>query len=54
MGQANAIHSPLRSMCMIGRDSKDNWVVQGPQGNYAIKLSSRSQTIVRRARCKSM
>jgi hypothetical protein len=34
MGQANAIHSPLRSMCKIGKDSKGNWVVQGPQGRY--------------------
>lgn len=32
--------SPLRLMCMTGRDSKDNWV-QEPQGNYAIKLSSK-------------
>ena len=42
---------------MTGRDSKDNWVVQEPQGNYAIKLSSKLQTIVRisgRARRKSM
>jgi hypothetical protein len=29
MGQANAIHSPLRSTCMIGRNSKGYWVVQG-------------------------
>ena len=57
VGTATRQDAPLRSMCMIGRDSKDNWVVQEPQGNYAIKLSSKSQTIVRisgRARCKSM
>ena len=34
MGQAKAIHRSLRSICMIGRDSKGNWVVQGPQGKY--------------------
>jgi hypothetical protein len=34
MGQAKAIHTSLQSMCMIGRDSKGNWVVQGPQGKY--------------------
>jgi hypothetical protein len=34
MGQANAIRSPLRSMCMIGKNSKGNWVVQGSQGKY--------------------
>jgi hypothetical protein len=34
MAQANATHRSLRSMCMIGRDSKGNWVVQGPQGKY--------------------
>jgi hypothetical protein len=33
-GQANAIHSPLRSMCLIGRNSDCNWVVQGPQGKF--------------------
>ena len=34
MGQANAIRSPLRSMCMIGKNSNGNWVVQGSQGKY--------------------
>lgn len=33
MGQASAIHSP-RSTCLIGRNSKGNWVVQGPHGKY--------------------
>jgi hypothetical protein len=40
IGTATRQDSRLRSMCMIGRDSKDNWVVQEPQENYAIKLSS--------------
>ena len=34
MGRARAIHSPLQSMCRIGKDSRGNWVVQGPQGKY--------------------
>jgi hypothetical protein len=34
MGQSKAIHTSLRSMCMIGRDRKGNWVVQGPHGKY--------------------
>jgi len=29
MGQSRAFRSPLRSMCMIGRNSRGNWVVQG-------------------------
>lgn len=33
MGQANAIHFP-QSTCLIGRNSKGNWVVQGPHGKY--------------------
>ena len=34
MGQAKSIHSSRHAMCMIGRDSKGNWVVQGPQDKY--------------------
>jgi hypothetical protein len=34
MGQAKSIHSPASAMCMIGRDSKGRWVVQGPQGKF--------------------
>lgn len=34
MGQAKTIHSPSRSMCLIGKDGRGNWVVQGPQGKY--------------------
>ena len=34
MGQAKAIHTSRQSMCMIGRNSKGNWVVQGPQAKY--------------------
>jgi hypothetical protein len=33
MGQASAIRSP-QSTCLIGRNSKGNWVVQGPHGKY--------------------
>ena len=28
-------------MCMIGRDSKGNWVVQGPQGRYGGLFANR-------------
>jgi len=34
MGQAKALNRSLPSMCMVGRDSKGNWVVQGPHGKY--------------------
>ena len=45
MGQANPIHSPLRSLCMIGKDSKGNWVVQGPHGKYGGLFVSRAKAL---------
>jgi hypothetical protein len=45
MGQANSIHSPLRSLCMIGKDSKGNWVVQGPHGKYGGLFVSRAAAL---------
>lgn len=45
MGQANPIHSPLRSLCMIGRDSGGNWVVQGPQGRYGGLFTKRTEAL---------
>jgi len=41
MGQSKPIHSPLRSMCLICKDGKGNWVVQGPQGRYGGFFASR-------------
>jgi hypothetical protein len=45
MGQANAIHFPLRSMCLIGKDSKGNWVVQEPQGKYGGLFVNRAEAL---------
>ena len=45
MGQTKAIHSPLRSLCMIGKDSKGNWVVQGPHGKYGGLFVSRAKAL---------
>jgi hypothetical protein len=45
MGQANAIHSPLRSMCRIGRDSKGRWVVQESRGKYGGLFVSRAAAL---------
>jgi len=45
VGQANAIRSPLRSMCMIGRDSKGHWVVQGPQGRFGGLFINRAEAL---------
>jgi hypothetical protein len=45
MGQAKAIHSPLRSMCMIGKDRKGNWVVQGSRGTYGGLFISRAAAL---------
>jgi hypothetical protein len=45
MGQANSIHSPLRSLCKIGKDSVGNWVVQGPKGTYGGLFISRAEAL---------
>jgi hypothetical protein len=45
MGHANPIHSPLRSLSMIGKDSKGNWVVQGPKGQYGAIFVSRAKAL---------
>jgi hypothetical protein len=45
MGQGNPIHSPLRSLCMVGKDSRGNWVVQGPQGQYGRLFFSRAEAL---------
>jgi hypothetical protein len=45
MGQAKAIHSPLRSLCMIGKDGKGSWVVQGPHGTYGGLFVSRAKAL---------
>ena len=43
MGQANAIRRPLRSMCMIGRNSRGHWVVQGAK--YGGLFVSRAEAL---------
>jgi hypothetical protein len=45
MGQAKSLHSPSRSMCMIGRDSKGNWVVRGPHGKYGGLFTDRAAAL---------
>ena len=45
MGQANAIHFPPRSVCLIGKDSRGNWVVQGPQGKYGGLFVNRAEAL---------
>jgi hypothetical protein len=45
MGQASPIHSPLQSMCVIGKDSKGHWVVQGPKGRYGGLFVSRVEAL---------
>jgi hypothetical protein len=43
MGQANATHSSPRSMCLIGKNGKGHWVVQGPHGKYGGLFVSRTE-----------
>jgi hypothetical protein len=45
MGAAGPIHSPLRSLCLIGKDSKGHWVVQGPQGRYGGLFVDRARAL---------
>ena len=45
MGQANAIRSSLHSMCLIGKDSRGNWVVQGPEGKYGGLSVNRAEAL---------
>jgi len=45
MRHANAIHSPLNSMCLIGKNSKGNWVVQGPQSKYGGLFVNRADAL---------
>jgi hypothetical protein len=45
MRQANAIHSPLGAMCLIGKNSKGHWVVQGPQGRFGGLFVNRAEAL---------
>ena len=45
MGQANPIHSPLRSLCMIGKDRAGHWVVQGTRGRYGGLFAKRAEAL---------
>jgi hypothetical protein len=45
MGQANPIHSSLRSLCKIGKDCEGNWVVQGPHGRYGGLFVNRAEAL---------
>jgi hypothetical protein len=45
MGQANAIYPPGRSMCLIGKDSRGCWVVQGPEGKYGGLFVNRAEAL---------
>ena len=43
MALAKTLRSPLRSMCMVGRNSRGHWVVQG--SNYGGLFVSRAQAL---------
>jgi hypothetical protein len=45
MGQANPIHSSLRSLCKIGKDCEGNWVVQRPHGRYGGLFVNRAEAL---------
>ena len=45
MGQANAIRSSLHSICLIGKDSRGNWVVQGPEEKYGGLFVNRAEAL---------
>ena len=43
--KSQPIRSSLLSMCLIGKDSRGNWVVQGPEGKYGGLFVNRAEAL---------